>query len=268
MWRTSLCAGLITVGCASVSADAQELELFLSIQGAIEAYPIENRTSAGYLTYSAGYGEQPVILQITLVNESANSARVERDGGWIGSVSISFQTLDGRTLAAAVPFDVIRQEETSARHHRALLQLKTHPRAPGIYRVRATLDRTAVTGISPNTDVRLSPTETLEIRDIESTNDTLNFLYTSYSQLRAANRLQDARHQLIQLLAKRPTSVIAWSELGYTWAAEGNCDAAADAFKRADDLIRTNADPEERTARIGARPDMQRQMQRRLRACP
>ena len=127
--------------------------------------------------------------------------------------------------------------------------------------------RKALSGISSQTRDRLSPTETLEIRDVLSTNDRLNLLFTSYSQLRSANRFQDARYQLIKLLANRETSVIAWSELGYTWAAEGHCSAAADAFTRASELTQAGADSEERSARNGARSDMQRQMQRRLESC-
>jgi hypothetical protein len=269
----------MTLACMSVNADAQELELFLSFRGAVEIYPVENRSAAGYLTYSGPNGQLPLVIQVTLANRSGNTIRVERENGWLGALSVRMEPLDGRMMLSPRPFDVVRvrEEQTGLRadptiiapdtRQQAHLLLKPVPWTNGVYRFRAVIDRADLSGLPSQTGARLSPSETLEIRDVWSLHDRLNYRYTLASTLRGENRHREARSELMLLLAARATSVIAWVELGYNWATDGNCDAAADAFRRAEDLIRTGADPEERSARNGARLEMPQQMKRRLESC-
>jgi len=62
--------------------------------------------------------------------------------------------------------------------------------------------------------VRLSSSDTLEIRRAASTNDKLNILYTLATRARLEARNREARDTMTQLLAIRPASVIGWYETG------------------------------------------------------
>jgi len=69
------------------------------------------------------------------------------------------------------------------------------------------------------------------------------------------------------LLAIRLASVIGWYETGLAWVSERDCRQAAAAFGRANDLIRSGADPEELSVGHDIRAGLQREMQRVLEAC-
>jgi hypothetical protein len=269
-----VCCSLGTWHAADVWA-TQEIDLLLAIRGSAEVYPVQNRSSAGYLTYD----DRELIVQVTLSNASDDTLRVQRPHGWIDLVTLTFEAMDrptGKTrtridlvqvvLRTGVPADPTTIGAHEAQEARVRIRQSDVP-SPGTYRVRASVDRRLLSVVSGESITRFSPSETLEIRSATSTNDELNVLYTRATRLRLAGRHQEARSVLNQMVTMRPTSVIAWYELGKSWAAERDCQEAVRALSRADGLVDSGADPDELSARQRNRPELQREIRRLMQSC-
>jgi hypothetical protein len=64
-----------------------------------EVYPVENRSSAGYV-----FANQQRLIQVTLANETVDTVRVSGNQSWTDLLTIRIDTVDGGAVETAVPF--------------------------------------------------------------------------------------------------------------------------------------------------------------------
>lgn len=261
--------GLLAVGLLSLvpaPAFAQtpgELSLLFGLPTIAPPYPVSNRGIASHIVYAG----EPLIVQITLVNESNASIRANRPGGWLSSLRIEFEGVPAEpSPRRAVAFDLVSIMNRSVpgassadptlvsagEIQEARLQLRAD-QLPGVgtYEVRATLDPAALSSVPSWPRAQFTEILFLGVLSVDAPADEWNVLFARGVKARLEGRPREARDTLGQLITRHPESAIAWVEIGRAWVAENNCGQAIAAFQRARGLIDKAADPSERTARMG-----------------
>lgn len=254
-----------------------EFRLVISAPRPDTPYPVTARRGFGHLAFVG----EPLILNVSLVNDSGVVVEHSDPAGWIGDLQIDLLTSQGELVLHGVAFEVLRT--VSARHGGAVVpttiragevqevELLMKPDAdipPRAYRIRGSIPQQRFDGtLARITRVRLTAMTALEIVPVDSQADRLNVLYARAVRARLAMRSNEAREALSLLLSADPNSSAGWYELGLAWMQDGNCVEVNAAFSSVRRIMASDSDRSRTTTNPEVRRSVEARMSEILKRC-
>lgn len=266
---------LLAVPTAAQGSGPSGVSVLAAVAVPAPAYPVSHRGDALHVVYA----DEPMVIQVTLVNGGATALAGPAPTGWLDALTIELHDAARAAGGVTISFDVLSVLDRSGADgaaevttvaagalHEARLRLHAaQVPGPGTYRLRAILDGVRLGAGWPASV--LAAEQTLEIHAVETDFDRWNVLHARGVQARLEGRYTDARHWLEQLLAGHSESLPGWYELGLTQLADGRCAEATAAFQQAQTLAAAPADAATGASRFGRAPAIAQAIQRHLAAC-
>jgi hypothetical protein len=213
------------------------VQLGVSVKTLALLYGGDGPRLADYVVF---YGN-PITLRVVINNRTDNGIDLNPD--WLRHLSVQI-TPGLPNVSLTKKSKGRRGGRTTVSPGRVLpawggavaeIQLNATERAVpvGVYRIQVQIPPSMLPSGSGRKTDQLKHWTTVEVREVVSRADRLNFYYHNATWARVAGNQAEARRWLEQLIALAPASPAAHAAMGGVLAAAGKCDAAGSAYEKA-----------------------------------